>query len=62
FSTGRALVLLDLQESEEAEYEVIVDIIFKKNSPVFGQYGVFFDELLINTKFKYPRILLRFAY
>ncbi|KAF6161039.1 hypothetical protein GIB67_007680 [Kingdonia uniflora] len=36
-ATGRALVLPVLQESEEAEYEVIVDIIFKDNSPVFGQ-------------------------
>ncbi|KAF6173856.1 hypothetical protein GIB67_039807, partial [Kingdonia uniflora] len=62
FATGRALVLLGLQESEEAKYEVIVDIIFKKNSSIFGQCGVFFDELLIGTKIKYQRILLRFVY
>ncbi|KAF6173189.1 hypothetical protein GIB67_028487 [Kingdonia uniflora] len=49
-------------ESEEAEYEVIVDIIFEQGSPVFGQRGVFFDELLIGTKIKYPRILLPFGY
>ncbi|KAF6165441.1 hypothetical protein GIB67_017923, partial [Kingdonia uniflora] len=59
---GRVLVIPGYQESEEAEYEVIVDIIFEKNSPVFGQRGVFFDELLIGTKIKYPRILLRFVY
>ncbi|KAF6173069.1 hypothetical protein GIB67_009989 [Kingdonia uniflora] len=56
---------LDLHEnieSEEAEYEVIVDIIFEQGSPVFGQCGVFFDELLIGTKIKYPKILLRFGY
>ncbi|KAF6135852.1 hypothetical protein GIB67_028171, partial [Kingdonia uniflora] len=62
FTTGRALVLPGLQESKEVEYEVIVDIIFEKNSPVFGQHGVFFDELLIDTKIKYPKILMRFAY
>ncbi|KAF6176822.1 hypothetical protein GIB67_026509 [Kingdonia uniflora] len=56
------LVLPGLQKSEEAEYEVIVDIIFEENSLVFGQRGVFFDESLIGTKIKYPRILLRFAY
>ncbi|KAF6166924.1 hypothetical protein GIB67_020153 [Kingdonia uniflora] len=60
-ATGRALVLPSLQESEDAEYEVIVDIIFEENSPVFGQRGVFFDKCLIGTKIKYPRILLRFA-
>ncbi|KAF6176855.1 hypothetical protein GIB67_026542 [Kingdonia uniflora] len=43
FATGRALVLPGLQESEEVEYEVVVDIIFEENSPVFGQRGVFFD-------------------
>ncbi|KAF6143522.1 hypothetical protein GIB67_029691 [Kingdonia uniflora] len=58
---GRALVLPGLQESDEAEYEVIVDIIFEENSPVFGQCGVFFDERLIGTKIKYLRILMRFA-
>ncbi|KAF6167633.1 hypothetical protein GIB67_031216, partial [Kingdonia uniflora] len=62
FATGRVLVLLGLQESEEVEYEAIVDIIFEKNSPIFGQRGVFFDKLLIGMKIKYPRILLRFAY
>ncbi|KAF6169360.1 hypothetical protein GIB67_016530 [Kingdonia uniflora] len=61
-ATGRALVLPGLQESEDAEYEVIVDIIFEEISPVFGQRGVFFDERLIGMKIKYPRILLRFAY
>ncbi|KAF6166484.1 hypothetical protein GIB67_038221 [Kingdonia uniflora] len=61
-ATGRALVLPGLQESEEAEYEVIVDIIFEENSPVFGQREVFFDERLIGTKIKYSRILLRFTY
>ncbi|KAF6169349.1 hypothetical protein GIB67_016519, partial [Kingdonia uniflora] len=61
-ATGRALVLPGLQESEEAEYEVIVDIIFEENSLVFGQRRVFFDERLIGTKIKYSRILLRFAY
>ncbi|KAF6135456.1 hypothetical protein GIB67_015309 [Kingdonia uniflora] len=45
-TTGRALVLPGLQESEEAEYEVIVNIIFEENSPVFAQRGVFFDERL----------------
>ncbi|KAF6139974.1 hypothetical protein GIB67_027191 [Kingdonia uniflora] len=61
-ASGRALVIPGYQESEEAEYEVIVDIIFEQGSPVFGQRGVFFDELLIGTKIKYPRILLRFGY
>ncbi|KAF6138094.1 hypothetical protein GIB67_033508 [Kingdonia uniflora] len=61
-ATGRALVLPGLQESKEAEYEDIVDIIFEKNSPVFVQRGVFFDERLIGTKIKYLRILLHFAY
>ncbi|KAF6165432.1 hypothetical protein GIB67_017914 [Kingdonia uniflora] len=61
-ASGRALVIPSYQESEEAEYEVIVDIIFEQGSPVFGQRGVFFDELLIGTKIKYPRILLRFSY
>ncbi|KAF6160280.1 hypothetical protein GIB67_019049 [Kingdonia uniflora] len=61
-ATRRALVLPGLQESKEAEYEVIVDIIFEENSSVFGQRGVFFDERLIGTKIKYPRILLCFAY
>ncbi|KAF6172024.1 hypothetical protein GIB67_029442, partial [Kingdonia uniflora] len=61
-ATGRTLVLLGLQESEEAEYEVIVCIIFEKNSPVFGQRGVFFDKILISMKIKYTKILLRFAY
>ncbi|KAF6157175.1 hypothetical protein GIB67_041636 [Kingdonia uniflora] len=61
-TTGRALVLPGLQESEEAEYKVIVDIIFEENSPVLGQRGVFFYERLIGTKIKFPRILLRFAY
>ncbi|KAF6171995.1 hypothetical protein GIB67_029413 [Kingdonia uniflora] len=61
-STGRTLVLPGLQESKEAEYDVIVDIIFKEYSPVFGQRGVFFDERLISTKIKYPMILLCFAY
>ncbi|KAF6135536.1 hypothetical protein GIB67_015389 [Kingdonia uniflora] len=60
--TGKALLLPSLQESEEAEYEVIVDIIFEENSSVFGQRGVFFDERLISTKIKYPRIILYFAY
>ncbi|KAF6168245.1 hypothetical protein GIB67_011630 [Kingdonia uniflora] len=48
--SGRALVIPGYQESEEAEYEVILDIIFEHGSPVFGQCGVFFDELLIGTK------------
>ncbi|KAF6169434.1 hypothetical protein GIB67_021437 [Kingdonia uniflora] len=61
-ATGRALVLPGLQESVEAEYKAIVDIIFDENSPVFTQRGVFFDERLIGTKIKYPRILLHFAY
>ncbi|KAF6163023.1 hypothetical protein GIB67_021172 [Kingdonia uniflora] len=61
-ASGRALVILGYQESQEAEYEVIVDIIFEQGSPVFGQRGVFFDELLIGTKIKYPRILLHFGY
>ncbi|KAF6154758.1 hypothetical protein GIB67_032370 [Kingdonia uniflora] len=61
-ATRRALVLLSLQESEEAKNEVIVDIIFEENSLVFGQRRVFFDEHLIGTKIKYPRILLHFAY
>ncbi|KAF6166777.1 hypothetical protein GIB67_005653 [Kingdonia uniflora] len=60
--TGRALIFPGIQESEEAEYEVIVDIIFEENSLVFGQRGVFFYKRLIGTKIKYPRILLRFAY
>ncbi|KAF6166128.1 hypothetical protein GIB67_023838, partial [Kingdonia uniflora] len=58
----RALVLPGIQESEEVEYEVIVEIIFEENSLVFGQRGVFFDERLIGTNIKYPRILLRFGY
>ncbi|KAF6144205.1 hypothetical protein GIB67_004878, partial [Kingdonia uniflora] len=61
-ATRKALVLSGLQESEEAEYEVIIDIILEKNSPVFGQHRVFFDEHFIVTNIKYPRILLRFAY
>ncbi|KAF6158347.1 hypothetical protein GIB67_022427 [Kingdonia uniflora] len=61
-ATGRAYLILGLQESEEAECEVIVDIIFEKNSSVFGQRGVFFDERLIGTKIKYPMILLCFTY
>ncbi|KAF6165132.1 hypothetical protein GIB67_000716, partial [Kingdonia uniflora] len=61
-ATGRALVLPGLQECVEAEYEVIVDIIFEENSLVFGQCGVFFDERLIGMEIKYPRILLCFAY
>ncbi|KAF6172810.1 hypothetical protein GIB67_034662 [Kingdonia uniflora] len=59
-ATWRALLLPGLQESEEAEYEVIVDIIFKENL-VFGQREVFFNERLIATKIKYPWILLCFA-
>ncbi|KAF6175756.1 hypothetical protein GIB67_035883 [Kingdonia uniflora] len=61
-ASERALVISGYQESEEAEYEVIVDIIFEQGFPVFGQRGVFFDELLIGTKIKYPRILLHFGY
>ncbi|KAF6172292.1 hypothetical protein GIB67_024914 [Kingdonia uniflora] len=61
-ASGRALVIPGYHESEEAEYDVIVDIIFKQGSPVFGQRGVFFDELLIGTKIKYPRIFLRFTF
>ncbi|KAF6145775.1 hypothetical protein GIB67_016224 [Kingdonia uniflora] len=61
-ATGRVLVFPGLQESKEAEYEVIADIILKENSLVFGQRGVFFDERLIGTKIKYPRIHLCFAY
>ncbi|KAF6153921.1 hypothetical protein GIB67_023698 [Kingdonia uniflora] len=61
-ATGRALVLPALQESVEAEYEVIVDIIFEENSPVFVQRGVYFDEHLIGAKIKYLRILLCFTY
>ncbi|KAF6139200.1 hypothetical protein GIB67_040347 [Kingdonia uniflora] len=58
-ATGRALVLPGLQESDEAEYEVIVDIIFEENSLIFGQRGVFFDERLIGTKIKVFPILLK---
>ncbi|KAF6160447.1 hypothetical protein GIB67_019216, partial [Kingdonia uniflora] len=36
-ASGRALVIPGYQESEEAEYEVIVDIIFEVNFSVFGQ-------------------------
>ncbi|KAF6166211.1 hypothetical protein GIB67_023921 [Kingdonia uniflora] len=61
-ATGRVLVLPGLQENEEAEYEVIVDIIFMENSLVFGQRRAFFDKRLIGSKIKYRRILLRFAY
>ncbi|KAF6147439.1 hypothetical protein GIB67_022099, partial [Kingdonia uniflora] len=61
-ATGKALVLLGLQESEEVEYDVIVDIIFEENSLIFGQRGFFFDECLIGMKIKYLRILLHFAY
>ncbi|KAF6158939.1 hypothetical protein GIB67_012356 [Kingdonia uniflora] len=61
-ASGRALVIPGYQESEEVEYEVIVDIIFEHGSPVFGQRKVFFDEFLISTKIKYPRNFLRFAY
>ncbi|KAF6171326.1 hypothetical protein GIB67_038179 [Kingdonia uniflora] len=61
-ASERALVIPGYQESEDAEYEVIVDIIFEQGFPVFGQRGVFFDELLIGTKIKYPRILLHFGY
>ncbi|KAF6142572.1 hypothetical protein GIB67_039536 [Kingdonia uniflora] len=61
-TTGKAFVLPGLQESDEAKYEVIVDIIFEENSPIFGQRGVFFDERLTGMKIKYPWILLHFAY
>ncbi|KAF6174985.1 hypothetical protein GIB67_026473 [Kingdonia uniflora] len=37
------------RESEEVEYEVIVDIIFEENSPVFVQRGAFFDKRLIGV-------------
>ncbi|KAF6172609.1 hypothetical protein GIB67_036559 [Kingdonia uniflora] len=39
-ASGRALVIPVYQESEEAEYEAIVDIIFEHGSPVFGQREV----------------------
>ncbi|KAF6165457.1 hypothetical protein GIB67_017939, partial [Kingdonia uniflora] len=53
--SGKALVIPGYQENEEAENEVILDIIYEHGSPAFGHRGVFFDELLIGTKIKYPR-------